>query len=163
MPLQLEVFLTQRLSEMGEEADVVAISQFQLAPSIIQNQTQEHIQKRLSEVQDLLGRLTTLRMQHLFMIQASPRYVVECTDTVNTLTPHHILISHGFNVCLECVSRYVERVTEILRQKMKQADILVLKAATMAEKRQEALEEQSRLEPRIDLLAERTKELQKQV
>ncbi|CAM9205377.1 unnamed protein product, partial [Lampetra planeri] len=127
---ELEVFLTQRLSEMGEEADVVAISQFQLAPSIIQNQTREHIQKRLSEVQDLLGRLTTLRMQHLFMIQASPRYV--------------------------------ERVTEILRQKMKQADILVLKAATMAEKRQEALEEQSRLEPRIDLLAGRTKELQKQ-
>lgn len=46
---------------------------------------------------------------------------------------------------------------------MKQADILVLKGVTMVEKRQEALEEQSRLEPRVDLLAGRTRELQKMV
>ncbi len=46
---------------------------------------------------------------------------------------------------------------------MKQADILVLKGATMAEKRQEALAEQSRLEPHVDLLAGRTRELQKLV
>lgn len=59
--------------------------------------------------------------------------------------------------------RYVERVSEVLRQKMKQADILVLKSTTMVEKRQEALEEQSRLEPRIDLLAGCTRELQKLV
>ncbi|XP_005725858.1 CDK5 regulatory subunit-associated protein 3 [Pundamilia nyererei] len=127
--MELEVFLTQRLSEMREEGDVVAMSQFQQAPSVIQGQTCEHIQAMLSEVQDLLGRLTSLRMQHLFMIHASPRYV--------------------------------ERVSEMLRQKMKQADILVLKGATMAEKRQEALQEQSRLEPRVDLLAGCTRELQK--
>lgn len=126
---ELEVFLTQRVSEMGEEGNVVAMSQFQLAPSVIQSQTREHIREMLSGVQDLLGRLTSLRMQHLFMIQASPRYV--------------------------------ERVSEVLRQKMKQAEILVLKGATMVEKRQEALEEQSRLEPRVDLLAGRTRELQK--
>lgn len=66
-----------------------------------------------------------------------------------------------FNVM--CVFRYVERVSEMLRQKMKQADILVLKGATMAEKRQEALQEQSRLEPRVDLLAGCTRELQKLV
>ncbi|MED6269686.1 CDK5 regulatory subunit-associated protein 3 [Characodon lateralis] len=127
--MELEVFLTQRVTEMGEEGDVVAMSQFQLAPSVIQNQTREHIRDLLSQVQDLLGRLTSLRMQHLFMIQASPRYV--------------------------------ERVSEMLRQKLKQADILVLKAAMMAEKRQEALQEQSRLEPCVDLLAGRTRELQK--
>lgn len=127
--MELEVFLAHRLTEMNEEGDVVAMSQFQLAPSVIQGQTCEHVQKMLSVVRSLLGRLTTLRMQHLFMIQASPRYV--------------------------------ERVTEMLRQKLKQADILVLKSATMAEKRQEALEEQSRLEPRVDLLEGCTKELQK--
>uniref|UniRef100_A0A8D3BJM2 CDK5 regulatory subunit associated protein 3 n=1 Tax=Scophthalmus maximus TaxID=52904 RepID=A0A8D3BJM2_SCOMX len=128
---ELEVFLTQRISEMGEEGDVVSMSQFQLAPSIIQGKTREHIREMLSEVQDLLGRLTSLRMQHLFMIQASPRYV--------------------------------ERVSEVLRQKLKQADILVLKGATMAERRQEALAEQSRLEPRVDLLAGCTRELQRLV
>lgn len=79
--VQLEVFLTQRLSEMGEEDDVVAMSQFQLAPSVIQSQTCEHIREMLSEVQDLLGRLTSLRMQHLFMIQASPRYAA-ITDRI---------------------------------------------------------------------------------
>ncbi|XP_059181078.1 CDK5 regulatory subunit-associated protein 3 [Centropristis striata] len=126
---ELEAFLTQRITEMGEEGDVVAMSQFQLAPSVIQRQSREHVRGMLSEVQDLLGRLTSLRMQHLFMIQASPRYV--------------------------------ERVSEVLRQKLKQADILLLKGATMVERRQEALEEQSRLEPRVDLLAGCTRELQK--
>nr|XP_057924425.1 CDK5 regulatory subunit-associated protein 3 isoform X1 [Doryrhamphus excisus] len=127
--VELEAFLSQRLSEMGQESDVVAMSQFQSAPAIIQGQSSEHVRRMLMEVRDLMGRLTTLQMQHLFMILASPRYV--------------------------------ERVTEILRQKMKQADILELKASTMVEKRQEALEEQSRLEPRVDLLVARTQELKK--
>ncbi|CAL9699491.1 unnamed protein product [Knipowitschia caucasica] len=127
--MELEVFLVQRLTEMSEEADVVAMSQFQMAPSVIQSQSSEHVQAMLSEVRNILGRLTTLRMQHLFMILASPRYV--------------------------------ERVTEMLRQKLKQADILVLKSAAMVERRQETLEEQSKLEPRVEVLTECTKELQK--
>lgn len=57
----------------------------------------------------------------------------------------------------------MERVSDILRQKLKQSAILLLKCGTLAEKRQEALEEQAKLEPRIDLLAARTKELQKLV
>ncbi|XP_061562039.1 CDK5 regulatory subunit-associated protein 3 isoform X1 [Phycodurus eques] len=129
--MELEAFLSQRLTEMRQESDVVAMSQFQSAPRIILIQSSEHVRGMLSEVQDLLGRLTSLRMQHLFMILASPRYV--------------------------------ERVTEVLSQKMKQADILELKAVSMVEKRQEALEEQSRLEPRVDLLAEHTQELKKMI
>lgn len=82
MFVQLEAFLTQRVTEMGEEADVVAMSQFQLAPSIIQGQSRQHTREMLSEVQDLLGRLTSLRMQHLFMIQASPRYAVNSDPTI---------------------------------------------------------------------------------
>ena len=70
---QLETFLAQRLSEMGENADVVAMSQFQLAPTIIQGQTRDHILDLQAVVSDLLRRLTSLRMQHLFMILASPR------------------------------------------------------------------------------------------
>lgn len=84
--VQLEAFLTQRVTEMGEEGDVVAMSQFQLAPSIIQGQSREYIREMLSEVQDLQGRLTSLRMQHLFMIQASPRYAA-------------ISDSHSVNFC----------------------------------------------------------------
>lgn len=127
--MELETFMAHRLAEMGEEADVVSMSQFQLAPSVIQGQSREHMQALQAIVSQLLGRLTSLRMQHLFMILASPRYV--------------------------------ERVSETLRQKLKQADILVLKRASLAENRQRALEEQARLEPRIDLLAKTTREQQK--
>uniref|UniRef100_A0A8C5HQB5 CDK5 regulatory subunit associated protein 3 n=1 Tax=Gouania willdenowi TaxID=441366 RepID=A0A8C5HQB5_GOUWI len=126
---QLEAFLTHRAKESGEQGDVVSMSMFQLAPSVIQAQSVQHVHVMLSHVQDLLSRLTNLRMQHLFMILASPGYV--------------------------------ERVSDMLRQKMKQADMLLLKASSMAQRRQEALEEQSRLEPRVDLLAGCTRELQK--
>ncbi|XP_028332331.1 CDK5 regulatory subunit-associated protein 3 [Gouania willdenowi] len=127
--LELEAFLTHRAKESGEQGDVVSMSMFQLAPSVIQAQSVQHVHVMLSHVQDLLSRLTNLRMQHLFMILASPGYV--------------------------------ERVSDMLRQKMKQADMLLLKASSMAQRRQEALEEQSRLEPRVDLLAGCTRELQK--
>lgn len=58
---------------MHEEGDLVAMSQFQLAPSVIQAQTAERVQVMLAEVRELLNGLTSVRMQHLFMIQASPR------------------------------------------------------------------------------------------
>lgn len=67
------MFLCQRLSEMHEGGDLVAMSQFQLAPSVIQVQTPERVQAMLAEVRDLQNGLTSVRMQHLFMIQASPR------------------------------------------------------------------------------------------
>lgn len=149
---------------MAEEGGVVAMSQFQLAPAVIQRQSRDHIREMLSEVQDLQGRLTSLRMQHLFMIQASPRY----GKTFITLgMKENYLAIKSFSVIifsfLYVLCRYVERVSEVLRQKLKQADILVLKGATMAEKRQEGLKEQSRLEPRVDLLAGCTRELQRLV
>uniref|UniRef100_A0AAR2IM78 CDK5 regulatory subunit associated protein 3 n=1 Tax=Pygocentrus nattereri TaxID=42514 RepID=A0AAR2IM78_PYGNA len=71
--MELELFLCQRLSEMSEEGDMVAMSQFQLAPSVIQAQTTQRVQAMLADVRRLLEGLTSLRMQHLFMIQASPR------------------------------------------------------------------------------------------
>lgn len=69
------------------------------------------------------------------------------------------MLTDDLNGCFS----YVERVSDMLRQKLKQADILLLKRASLAERRQEALEEQANLEPRIDLLAVSTKELQKLV
>lgn len=51
----------------------------------------------------------------------------------------------------------------MLRHKLKQADILLLKRASLAERRREALDEQAKLEPRIDVLSVQTKELQKLV
>lgn len=59
--------------------------------------------------------------------------------------------------------RYVDRVTEFLQQKLKQSQLLALKKELMVQKQQEALQEQAALEPKLDLLLEMTKELQKLV
>ncbi|NXG69593.1 CK5P3 protein, partial [Baryphthengus martii] len=128
--MELELFLSQRLLEMEEEADVVAVSQFQLAPAVLQGQTSAHVGSLLATTRALLGQLCTRSMQHLFMILASP-------------------------------SRYVERVSELLRQKLRQAELLLAKKELMSRKREEALAEQGSLEPKLDRLLEKTKELQK--
>ncbi|XP_060636868.2 CDK5 regulatory subunit-associated protein 3 isoform X2 [Anolis sagrei] len=127
--MELEIFLSQRIVETSEEADILAVSQFQQAPPILQDQTKEKLEAMVATIQHLLGQLTSLKMQHLFMILASPRYV--------------------------------DRVTELLHQKLKQADLLLLKKDLMIKKRQEALEEQASLEPKLDILVQKTKELQK--
>ncbi|KAK4808776.1 hypothetical protein QYF61_027261 [Mycteria americana] len=127
--MELELFLSQRLAEMEEEADIVAVSQFQLAPAVLQGQTSAHVGSLLATTRALLGQLCTRSMQHLFMILASPRYV--------------------------------DRVSELLRQKLKQAELLLAKKEAMSQKRQEALAEQGALEPKLDRLLEKTKELQK--
>lgn len=127
--MELEIFLSQRAVEMSEEADILSVSQFQLAPAILQGQTKEQMVAMVATLQDLIGRLTNLRMQHLFMILASPRYV--------------------------------DRVTEFLQQKLKQSQLLALKKELMVQKQREALQEQAALEPKLDLLLEKTKELQK--
>lgn len=58
---------------MEEEADVVAVSQFQLAPAVLQGQTSARVGSLLAATRALLGQLCTRSMQHLFMILASPR------------------------------------------------------------------------------------------
>lgn len=54
-------------------------------------------------------------------------------------------------------------MTEFLQQKLKQSQLLALKKELMVQKQQEALQEQAALEPKLDLLLEKTKELQKLV
>ncbi|NWI69694.1 CK5P3 protein, partial [Todus mexicanus] len=127
--MELELFLSQRLVEMEEEADVVALSQFQLAPAVLQGQSSARVGSLLATARELLRQLCTRSMQHLFMILASPRYV--------------------------------DRVSELLRHKLRQAELLLAKKDAMSQKRQEALAEQAALEPKLDRLLEKTKELQK--
>lgn len=54
-------------------------------------------------------------------------------------------------------------MTEFLQQKLKQSQLLALKKELMVQKQQEALQEQAALEPKLDLLLEKTRELQKLV
>lgn len=71
--------------------------------------------------------------------------------------------SHAQTASQHTPHRYVDRVTELLQQKLKQSQLLALKKDLMVEKQQEALQEQAALEPKLDLLLEKTRELQKLV
>ncbi|NWT56316.1 CK5P3 protein, partial [Erythrocercus mccallii] len=73
--MELELFLAQRLLELEDEADVVAMSQLQLAPALLQGQSGPRLRQQLQTARELLGQLCSRSLQHLCMIQASPRYV----------------------------------------------------------------------------------------
>ncbi|XP_046568066.1 CDK5 regulatory subunit-associated protein 3-like [Haliotis rubra] len=84
--LELEAFLTQRLSDMGSEEDVLAGSQFQSAPSAIQIDASK-VKDMLNNVKAILEKLTSVQMQHLLLIRNSPRYVERLKDSLKqTLT-----------------------------------------------------------------------------
>ncbi|XP_071100814.1 CDK5 regulatory subunit-associated protein 3-like [Haliotis cracherodii] len=84
--LELEAFLTQRLSEMSSEDDVLAGSQFQSAPSAIQIDASK-VKDMLNKVKGILEQLTSVQMQHLLLIRNSPRYVERLRDSLKqTLT-----------------------------------------------------------------------------
>ena len=73
---QLEMFLVQRLQELQSEGSVVALSQFQSAPQIVQMQSQANVEKMLCQVKDLIARFTNTQIQHLFRIKSSPRFSI---------------------------------------------------------------------------------------
>lgn len=86
---------------MSEEADILSVSQFQLAPAILQGQTKEKMLSLVSALQHLTGRLTSLRMQHLFMILASPRlaFLTLCVSILNRLSPVCFLFHDSTFLC----------------------------------------------------------------
>ncbi|KAM4034025.1 CDK5 regulatory subunit-associated protein 3 [Anomaloglossus baeobatrachus] len=129
--MELELFLSQWLQGIDGDTDVVTVTQFQTAPPILQGQTKNKVEAMLSHVKNLIGRLTDVKMRHLFLILASPRYV--------------------------------DRVTDILRQRLKQAELLEIKREAWLERGKSAQEERETLEPKLVLLQERSRELQKQI
>ncbi|NWT08740.1 CK5P3 protein, partial [Vireo altiloquus] len=71
--MELELFLAQRLLELEDEADVVAMSQLQLAPPVLQGQSSHRVRAQLATARELLAQLCSRSVQHLCMILASPR------------------------------------------------------------------------------------------
>ncbi|KAM5135013.1 CDK5 regulatory subunit-associated protein 3 [Mantella aurantiaca] len=129
--MELEVFLSQWLQDLDSDADIVTVTQFQTAPVILQGQTRVKVNAMLSHVRDLIGRMTDVKMRHLFLILASPRYV--------------------------------DRVIDLLRQRLKQAELLEKKREAWLERGKSAQEERESLEPKLQVLQERSRELQKQI
>lgn len=60
-------------------------------------------------------------------------------------------------------NRYLDRLADSLQQKLKVSEKLVTSIKTMADKRQAASMEQQDLEPKLEIIRMKTKELQIQV
>ena len=60
-------------------------------------------------------------------------------------------------------NRYLDRLADSLQQKLKVSEKLVASIKTMADKRQAASTEQHDLEPKLEVIRMKTKELQAQV
>ncbi|KAH3704658.1 hypothetical protein DPMN_079717 [Dreissena polymorpha] len=70
--VQLEVFLTQRLSELHSKGNVLASSHFTSAPASIQVDDKV-VESMATKVKDIISRLTSVQLQHLMLIRNSPR------------------------------------------------------------------------------------------
>lgn len=128
--LELEGFLTQRKAECSMEVDIISINQFQHAPSIIQLQTKDSVEKLLASVTSAVHLLTNQRVQQLLLIHASPKCVSRnrvshsCLNRVSQscfVSPSHTCTTHT-------LLRYVDRLAKSLKQKLELADKLVEKA-----------------------------------
>lgn len=80
--MEVEAFLEQRIIEMSSEADMITVNQLQSAPEIIQYQTKQKLQSMLSKVSSFIRELTTMKMQNLYLIQNSPRYVDRIVESL---------------------------------------------------------------------------------
>nr|DBA22368.1 TPA: hypothetical protein GDO54_013400 [Pyxicephalus adspersus] len=118
--MELELFLSQWLQDLDSDADIVTVTQFHNAPVILQGQTREKVVTMLADVRDLIARLTDVKMRHVFLILASPRYV--------------------------------DRVTDLLRQRLRQAELLERKREAWLERGKSTQEERESLEPKLQLL-----------
>ncbi|KAJ8929294.1 hypothetical protein NQ314_018049 [Rhamnusium bicolor] len=73
--VELSAFLKMRLYEMSNDSDLLAMSQMQDAPTILQMQTVESITTLNDSVNVAFDQLTNKRIQHLHNIKHSPKYV----------------------------------------------------------------------------------------
>lgn len=81
--VELSAFLKMRLYEMSSDSDLLAMSQMQDAPTILQMQTMESIAMLSDNVNVALDELTNKRISHLHNIKHSPKYVDILTASLN--------------------------------------------------------------------------------
>lgn len=72
---ELEGFLKQRLIELESDESSFSINQFSTAPISVQDQSKEQLEVMISYIRNVIDPLSTNKMQHLFLIYSSPKYV----------------------------------------------------------------------------------------
>ncbi|XP_064097632.1 CDK5 regulatory subunit-associated protein 3-like [Macrobrachium nipponense] len=81
---EMEGFLKQRRLELQTEGNILSMSQFTSAPASVQDQTIEKTDEMLSNVQSIIAKISTTKLQHLFLISSSPRYVDRVADSLRS-------------------------------------------------------------------------------
>ncbi|XP_068216129.1 CDK5 regulatory subunit-associated protein 3 [Palaemon carinicauda] len=81
---EIEGFLKQRKLELQTEGSILSMNQFASAPASVQDQTSEKIDELLSGVQSVISLISTTKLQHLFLISSSPRYVDRVADSLRS-------------------------------------------------------------------------------
>lgn len=73
--IELGAFLKMRLYEMSSDSNLLAVSQMQDAPTVLQMQTLESVTTLNDCINVALDQLTNKRIQHLHNIKHSPKYI----------------------------------------------------------------------------------------
>ena len=94
--------------------------------------------------------------------------VLSCSLVMNLLVFNpFVLLCASFSCyilwILHLFNRYLDRLADSLQQKLKVSEKLLASIKTMADKRQAASTEQQDLEPKLEVIRMKTKELQVQV
>ncbi|XP_046846855.1 CDK5 regulatory subunit-associated protein 3-like [Xenia sp. Carnegie-2017] len=129
--MELQAFLQQRLKEMEDDTNILLSNQFQSSRDILQRQSRESVENMKKRVDDIVSVLTSVKIQNLFLIKASPRYV--------------------------------DRLTESLQHKLKLSQKMQESCKAVVKRKLEAAKTQSELEPKLEVIITKTKELQKEI
>ncbi|XP_060578828.1 CDK5 regulatory subunit-associated protein 3-like isoform X2 [Ruditapes philippinarum] len=123
---ELEAFLSQRISELSVEGNVLSSSQFQNAPAGIQVEGKQ-VETMATDLSAVIGQLTSVQIQHLMLIRDSPRYVERLKDTLkSTLSLADKMIFYE----KETISRRHDMETEE-RDLIPKLDVLVKRTKEM--------------------------------
>jgi len=97
-----------------------------------------------------------VQMQSVESVQAMESAVTDILSTITSMKMHNLFL-------LKTSPRYLDRLADSLQQKLKVSEKLVTSIKTMADKRQAASMEQQDLEPKLEIIRMKTKELQVQI
>ncbi|XP_020616313.1 CDK5 regulatory subunit-associated protein 3-like isoform X2 [Orbicella faveolata] len=97
-----------------------------------------------------------IQMQSVESVQAMESAVTDILSTITSMKMHNLFL-------LKTSPRYLDRLADSLQQKLKVSEKLVASIKTMADKRQAASTEQQDLEPKLEVIRMKTKELQVQI
>ncbi|KAK2555745.1 CDK5 regulatory subunit-associated protein 3 [Acropora cervicornis] len=97
-----------------------------------------------------------IQMQSLESISSMEAAVTDILTTLTSMKMHNLFL-------LKTSPRYLDRLVDSLQQKLKISEKMVSSRKIVVEKRQTAAKEQMNLEPKLDIIRSKTKELQRQV